>query len=270
MNAGDQGDRAPEPVYRSREAALRQRIASVEAELRELRAELSGLPEVRLRRARTAVFGIATILVLAAALVLLVRRPDPFTFNPMEHNGGWTLVFTFEAPVECLGVIVEARDGQRERVDCAAMTAAPQVVQAGLTKDQGLKARTITVEYEKGGLYRRKRHVTTAFDPMAAQIAQVKQVLTIVAQWVEAQPHDGRRLLYFTHLLSHAYVLSEIRYGFDDEPTDKTVRFVPRTTMGIIVDGDELYREIAPSVHAVSVVVTFLDGTTMTRRVPVG
>jgi hypothetical protein len=257
----------PQPVYRSREAALRQRIASVEAEIRELRAELGGLPEVRLRRVRWALGALTTVLVLVALVVLFARRPDRFTFTPMEHNSGWTLTFGFEAPIECLGVIVERRDGGRERVDCTTMQTAPSVAQAGLTVDQGKNGRTITVEYETRGVFSRKRHVTTPFDPMASRIAQAKQILTIVAQWVEAKPQQERRLLYFSHLLSYGYVLSEIRYGLDDGPLDRTVRFAPRSTMGIITDGDELYSEIAPSVHSVSIVITFLDGTTMTRTV---
>ena len=85
----------PQPVYRSREAALRQRIAAVEAQLRELRAELAGLPEVGLRRTRRAVLGLALIVAATAVTLFVARRPDSFTFMPMEHSGGWTLSFQF-------------------------------------------------------------------------------------------------------------------------------------------------------------------------------
>ena len=166
-------------------------------------------------------------------------------------------------------MFVEARDGRSERVDCTTMSSAPFVAQAGLTVDQASTARAITVEYETRGVLHRRRQVTATFDPKASQIAQAKQILTIVAQWVEASRNQERRLLYFSTLLSYAYVLSEIRYGLDGGPLDRTVRFTPRSTLGVIANGDELYREIDASVRAVTVLLTFVDGTNMTRTVSV-
>ena len=78
------------------------------------------------------------------------------------------------------------------------------------------------------------------------------------------QPAEASRL---HDLLSHAYALSEIRYGLDDEPLDTTVPFTPRETMGTILNTDVTYVEIRPQVRSATIVVTFLDGTTMKRRV---
>jgi hypothetical protein len=257
---------SPAAIYRSRQAALRERIASVEADLRVLRAELSGLPEVRARRFQVMVAALTLAALAAVVAVLWMRRPDAFTFTPMIHNAGWTLTFQFDRPIRCLDVIVEARDGRRDRVDCSTMPSAPQVAQAALTLDQAATS-TLTVEYERGGPGGARRRVQTPFDPVTAQIAQVRQTLTIVGQWVEASSRNGRRLLYFSTLLTYGAVIREIRYGFDDGPLDKTVRFAPRTRLGVL-DGDELYREIPASIHSTTVQVTFVDGTTMTRTVP--
>jgi hypothetical protein len=257
-----------EQVYRSRQAVLRGRIAALEGELRELRAELSGLPEVRARRVQV-LLGVLVLVALASvAALLLMRRPDAFTFTPVFHNAGWTLTFQFDRPVRCIQVTVEARDGGRDRVDCTSMVSAQQVVQAGLTMDQARTPSIVTVEYERGGAGGSRRRVSTPFDPVASQITQVKQTLTMVGQWTSGRDFAGRRLLYFSTLLSDGFVLDEIRYGFDDGPLDQTVRFARRSKPGILND-DELYREIPASIRSVTVQLTFVDGTTMTRRVPV-
>jgi hypothetical protein len=259
------GGATPETTYRSRKAALDRRIANVEAELRELRAERSGLPSVRGHRFWVTLGAVLGIVVAGALTVCLMRRPDKFTFTSSMHNAGWTLTFQFEKPIQCIDVIVEGRNGKRDRVDCMTFSSAPQVANAALTMDQARTSSTLIVEYEVGHA---RRQVTTPFNPRSSQIDQVKHILTMVGQWVEGRDFNGRRLLYFTSVLTNANVLEEIRYGFDDAPLDQTVRFRPRDELGILND-DELYRDIPFAVRFVNVQLTFADGTTMTRKVPV-
>jgi hypothetical protein len=256
-----------QPVYRSRQAILRQRIASTEAELRELRAELCGLQEVRVHRTRR-VLGVLAAVVAATAAFLQVHRPDPFTFRPLLHNAGWTLSFQFDRPIRCIDVIVEAPGGGRDKVGCVTLSSSRHMAEAALTLDQARTPSTLTVEYEVGGLGGGLRQVTAAFDPMASQIAEVREVMNVGGQWVQGKDVAGRRLLSFTHLLSYAGVLDEIRYGFDDGPLDRTVPFGRPTELGAL-SHDELYREIPASARSVTIQLTFVDGTTMIRRVPV-
>jgi hypothetical protein len=268
MSSGEEGTHTPDPIYRSRHAILRQRIATAEAELHELRAELSGLPEVRADRVHRILGALAAFAVVAVAAFFLRRGPDAFTFRPMLHNAGWTLTFQFQRPIRCIDVIVEAQGGRRDRVSCLTISSSPQMAQAALTLDQARTPSTLTVEYEVEGIGGGLRRATTAFDPVASQIAEVHEIMNMVGQWAEGRDVDGRRLLHFTQLLSYASVLDEIRYGLDDGPLDHTVRFGRRNQLGVRSD-DELYREIPASVRSVTVQITFVDGTTMIRRVPV-
>lgn len=112
---------------------------------------------------------------------------------------------------------------------------------------------------------------TLSFDPQAQMVAWTKQVLDQTAgTWVSFREYPaGRRLLYFTHLLSYKNGLREIRYSVDDGSLTRRVRFEPdRSGPGAsrLADSDQLFVEIPMSARFVEVQLVFADGAESPRR----
>jgi hypothetical protein len=254
-----------EPVYRSWRAALEARIRGMERELDSLRGQLAGDPHPR--RRRWVALGVLSLAVLAAPLgVIAARRPlnpDKLALVPTFHSAGWTLTVTFPSPARCLGAILEHK-GSLERVDCMTRHDNPSLASIGLTFEQATRPLTIIVDYELGLSARRG---SLPFDPAEAKTNEVKQVLSMVPQWVEMTDRPGRPRLFFTTLVSYGFGLSEIRYGFDDEPASRHLRFTSRDRPGVN-DTDELYCDVPSAARSVTVEVVFADGTTSMRHFP--
>jgi hypothetical protein len=97
------------------------------------------------------------------------------------------------------------------------------------------------------------------FDSVRHAVESVRSVLADIPQWVAFRDHDGRRLVYFTTLLVYKYALSEIRFGFDGDPT-RSLRFTPSDALGI-ADTDEMFLEVPPGTRACHVELVFRDGS---------
>jgi len=106
------------------------------------------------------------------------------------------------------------------------------------------------------------------FDPDAEGVASVRKILSDVPDWISFRLFAGRRLCYFTTLVSYKYALRSIRYGIDNEPRTRTVRFAARATPGIDND-DELYIDLPSDASSVTVELQFRDGTSLEKRFPV-
>jgi hypothetical protein len=103
------------------------------------------------------------------------------------------------------------------------------------------------------------------FDTVRESVASVKQTLGMVPEWVTFRDFSGKKLCYFTSLISDRYALSAIRYGIDTDVLDRSVRFTPGGTPGVS-NGDEIYITLPPATQFVAVEITFLDGTKSQRK----
>ena len=106
------------------------------------------------------------------------------------------------------------------------------------------------------------------FDPRAQLLQFTKQALGNVA-WVTFQDQEpGKRIVYFTTLLSFKAVLQEIRYSFDGDTLDRAWPFAVRDgeTWPARMDADQLFVPVPPRTRFVAVKILYTDGSTDTRR----
>jgi hypothetical protein len=254
-----------DPVYRSRKAALQERIAVLEAELASLRRDLSGLPPNPLRWGWIALASAGLLVaVLVGFLTLKVRSIGSLEFIPTFHNGGWTLSIRLPGSAKCKDAMLDRHDGSLERIDCVTRMDGSDLSSVGLTFEQASEPVKLYVDYDMGG---RSRRGSIQFDPAEAKTHEVKKTLAMVPQWIGVRDMSGRRLLYFTTLVSYGFGLKEIRYGYDDAPLDRRVRFTVRDRIGVDND-DELFTDVPQDARSVTVEVVFADGTTSKRTFP--
>jgi hypothetical protein len=129
------------------------------------------------------------------------------------------------------------------------------------------KPRTLAVKYtdmkgQEHGPY------DLAFDPRAQFLQFTKQAFATVA-WVTFQDLEpGRRVAYFTTLLSFKAALTEIRYSFDGDALDRTWPFTVRESEGwpARVDADQLFVPVPAATRFITVKIVYVDGTSDTRR----
>jgi hypothetical protein len=106
------------------------------------------------------------------------------------------------------------------------------------------------------------------FDPRSQFLQFTKQALGNVG-WVTFQEQEpGKRLVYFTTLLSFKAALKEIRYSFDGDALDRTWPFTVRDgeTWPARMDADQLFVPVPPSTRSVTVKIVYVDGSMDTRR----
>lgn len=106
------------------------------------------------------------------------------------------------------------------------------------------------------------------FDVDEQSVSSVRKTMEMVPDWISFRLFDGRKLCYFSFLLSSKYAYRAIRYGVDTDTPNRSVRFSPGDKPGIAGD-DEIFIDLPRDVSSVTVEVTFLDGTTAKKRFPV-
>ena len=179
----------------------------------------------------------------------------------MLSSAGWIIQIHLPEPAT---TIWYRRAGEAEPTPTGALHGAfeptsgqampkPYVVLDGLQGRVPLEIRYQNAHGQMRGPYQLE------FDTVEQGVASVKSVLADLPAWVSFRDWQGQRLVYFTTLVTYKYALTEIRYGFDGDP-DRTVRFAPSDTLGIAAD-DELYTSLPAHVEAVSVQLTFRDGS---------
>ncbi len=105
------------------------------------------------------------------------------------------------------------------------------------------------------------------FNPNTALIAGQKDILARMPNgWLSIQDFDGRRLVYFTHLISYRCAIDEVRYSFDTDAPDKVFEIgecdpgnphaIPRSGPGSTV-----HTNVPKGTQFISVQLTYADGT---------
>jgi hypothetical protein len=106
------------------------------------------------------------------------------------------------------------------------------------------------------------------FDTAAEAVAEVKQTLEILPDWVSFRNATrGKRLCRFSLLIAQRFGLRAIRYGFDTDVPDRSLRFALDEAPGSGAD-DEHEIEMPPGASSVTVEVVFRDGTRRKKRFP--
>jgi hypothetical protein len=106
------------------------------------------------------------------------------------------------------------------------------------------------------------------FDTAAEAVAEVKQTLETFPDWVSFRNGPrGKRLCRFSLLIAQRFGLRAIRYGFDTDVPDRSLRFALDEAPGSGSD-DEHEVEMPPGASSVTVEVVFRDGTRRKKRFP--
>lgn len=191
----------------------------------------------------------------------------PVVLTGMLSNAGWLVTFHLR---EEASVLEYKRPEDRDFVATGDLgpTSGPTMSQphaktyAVLTDLRGkvpFQVRYRTLEGVNRGPF------DTVFDTDAESVSSVKGILRDVPGWVSFRAFAGRRLCYFTMLLTYKYALRSIRWGIDTDSPDRLLRFTPRGTPGIDND-DETLVDLPDRAGSVTVELTFLDGTTEKKR----
>jgi hypothetical protein len=81
--------------------------------------------------------------------------------------------------------------------------------------------------------------------------------------WLSFRDHDGRLLLYFTHLISNRCAIDKIAYGIDSDSTPSEFALEPcNPAEPYSVGNRPIYVEVPANSRYASVRLTFKDGTT--------
>lgn len=101
---------------------------------------------------------------------------------------------------------------------------------------------------------------TLKFSTSDAQMAQAKMMLnSTIGSWLMFRDYEGKRLLYFTGLMSYRPVLKEVRYSLNGDTLDLLFPFKPSAKMYEV--GDDIYITVPNDTQSAHVQVTFKDGT---------
>lgn len=89
--------------------------------------------------------------------------------------------------------------------------------------------------------------------PTNAAIEQGRMILEMTKTgWLSFREYDGKRLLYFTHLLSYRDALDKITYSLNGQP--------PNVSLPFQADPDLCYIEVAPNTESAHIQLTYKDG----------
>jgi hypothetical protein len=101
------------------------------------------------------------------------------------------------------------------------------------------------------------------YDPLVAQVAEVKQILQLTP-WAEFREWDeGKDLVYFTQLVSHRRGLTSVRYSIDSEALDRALPLTPADPKNphSIPDNQITYVDVPKASKYVCIQVVFRDGS---------
>ena len=101
------------------------------------------------------------------------------------------------------------------------------------------------------------------FDPEAALLRDQRKILDMTAtSWLSFREFNGL-LVYYTHLMSYRCAIREVRIGIDSAVPDKVLKMPPcdQRDPVAIPSNAQTYLKLAPQTKAVSVELTYRDGS---------
>lgn len=188
----------------------------------------------------------------------------PISFTARYSNSGWTITTILSEPAAEISYQLPGQSG---------FTATPKLTtlhpQTGKPMPTpyfelplGAKAQRILVKYiDRNGA--EQGPFEYLFDPAAARRASDKQILkSFTGSWVAGRDYDGRKLLYFTHLMSYRCHLDQIEWGVSADSLDRTWPVAPCNQYGeaLLTDEVQVYTEIPDQPATIYVRLTFDDG----------
>lgn len=184
--------------------------------------------------------------------------------NFMRSNTGWTVTLSFIDPVTAISWRLGESGPFRETdfLDSFDPRTRKRMPNPSIELDRDTPASTIYVRYADArgdwvGPF------PIRFEPMAALERAQRKILEMTAgSWLSLREFNGL-LLYYTHLVSYRCGIREVRIGIDSSVPDKVLALPPcdAKNPNDIPSNLNPYMKIAPTVKAVSVELTYRDGT---------
>lgn len=199
---------------------------------------------------------------LAASEKLL---DNPVSISWMPNNSGYTGTVTIAEPASEIlwkmrGGGSPVSTGESGYVD--PRTGQPQPRSFfNLPKNQ--RDGTVEISYRDGG---GELHGPFAFPFKARQESQDanRRILeATTTSWLSFRDYDGKRLLYFSHLMAYRGSIKSIKYGLNSTVPTKNFRF-PAWRKGGLAPIDErtpLYKSVPRSTRFATVQLTYKDGS---------
>jgi len=106
------------------------------------------------------------------------------------------------------------------------------------------------------------------FDPTGALAGEQKSLLEqFWTSWIAFREFQGMKV-YFTHLITYRCAIHEVRYGYDDGPTDKVFALPPCDPADPhgVPEKATIWMNVPPKTAAMSVKLTYVDGTQSEAR----
>jgi hypothetical protein len=187
----------------------------------------------------------------------------------MRSNAGWMVNVSLPEPAIQFGYRIGETGafqdpGLHDHLDQRTGRRAPRTSFA-MSADQ--PAATIYVTWrDKSG--KQAAIFPIAFNPDEALAAEQKKILEMLwTAWISFRDWNGTTV-YFSHLVSYRCGIAEVRYGFDDGPVDKVWPLPPcdaANPHSVPQDAD-IYMTVPKGIAAMSVLLTYHDGTTSPLR----
>lgn len=181
-----------------------------------------------------------------------------------RHNGGWSVVFSIADPT--LGISWRIGDAGEFRetgfMDTLDPRTRKRMPNPSIELPADAPAATIQVRYvdTQGEL---QGPFPIRFDPEAALIRDQPKILDMTAtSWLSFREFNGL-LVYYTHLMSYRCAIREVRVGIDSAVPDKVLKMPPCNPRdpSVIPHEAQPYLKLAPATKAVSVELTYRDGS---------
>ncbi|MCA9121293.1 MAG: hypothetical protein H6822_18145 [Planctomycetaceae bacterium] len=190
---------------------------------------------------------------------------NPVTLTAVKTNAAWML------HVEIVGLVKEIFFRENEQDEFESTGLLPEVdprtgfPMPNKTIELRNDIEKTTLNFKYTDVRDRERGpYDVVFDPAIEHQRFAKSILQrFTSTWVAMRDYDGKRLLYFSTLMSYRAAIEEVRYGLGVEVPDKIYDMPPDDPKnpGAITEDFLTYIEIPGDTELVTVQLKFKDGT---------
>jgi uncharacterized caspase-like protein len=184
--------------------------------------------------------------------------------NFMRSNTGWSVTLSFIDPVTAISWRLGESGAFKETgfLDAFDPRTRRRMPNPSIELDADTPNSTLYVRYaDAGGEW--VGPFPIRFEPTAALERGQRKILEMTAgSWLALREFNGL-LLYYTHLVSYRCAIREVRIGIDSAVPDKVLALpsCDEKNPNAIPSNVNPYMKLAPTVRAVSVELTYRDGT---------
>lgn len=183
----------------------------------------------------------------------------------MRGQGGWFVYLSFADAVTAISWRPDGAGKWRETgfQDVLDPRTRRRVPNSTITLDADQKSTTLWVQYVDGN-GATQGPFPIRFDPVDALRRGQRQTLEMTpGSWLSMQQLGSDLLLYYTHLVSNRCAIRQVRIGIDSTIPDRPLALPPcnETDPWTIPRGMQLFLKIPPATAAVSVELTYQDGS---------